>query len=198
MSKVIEKIELRYQEGNSDKVYKAAIEQVGNGHVVNFAYGRRGSALNSGTKTQSPVTLEEAQTIYGKLVKAKAAKGYRVFAGGSDTAISVANNAGEDTGLRPQLLNAIDDDTAEAYISHPDWCAQEKHDGHRILIRKSNGTVIAANRRGLAAACSESVIDALEPIQADFVIDGELVGDKYHCFDMLENRGANMRGLLNS
>jgi len=196
MSKIIESVELRYQEGNSDKVYKAAIESAGDGHVVNFAYGRRGSALNSGTKTQSPVSLENAQKIFGRLVKSKAAKGYRVFEGtGPDTAISVADNAGTDTGLRPQLLNAIDDDTAEAYINHPDWCAQEKHDGRRILIRKSNGAVTAANRRGLAVACPESVIEALEPMQAEFVIDGELVGDKFHCFDMLENREADMRCL---
>ncbi len=195
-SKVIQSIELRYKEGNSDKVYKASVEQVDGGYVVSFAYGRRGSALNTGTKTQVPVSYEEAQNVYNRLVKSKAAKGYRVFTGdGGTEVISVADNSGTDTGLRPQLLNAIDTETAEAYINHPDWCAQEKYDGRRILLRKSAGTVTAANRKGLTVACPAGVIAALEPVPTDFVIDGELVGDTYHCFDMLENRGSNMRVL---
>lgn len=195
MSKAIESVELRYQEGTSDKVYQASIESAGCGYVVNFAYGRRGAALNTGTKTQEPVTLDEAMSVYNKLVKSKTAKGYCVHTGTAGSAsICVADNAGEDTGLRPQLLNAVDAETAEAYIRHPSWCVQEKFDGRRMLIRKRSGIVTAANRRGLAVACPEAVAAALVSVQLDFVIDGELVGDKYHCFDMLEYR-SDMRGL---
>lgn len=53
-------IALEYREGSSDKVYRACIEQSGGGFVVNFAYGRRGATLNTGTKTQSPVKYAEA------------------------------------------------------------------------------------------------------------------------------------------
>ena len=44
-------ITLYYREGSSDKIYQVAIEEQNGGWVVHFAYGRRGSALTTGTKT---------------------------------------------------------------------------------------------------------------------------------------------------
>ena len=52
-----DRVTLYYREGSSDKVYQAAIEPAGDGFVVNFAYGRRGATLTTGTKTSSPVDL---------------------------------------------------------------------------------------------------------------------------------------------
>ena len=69
-------IVLYFKSGSSNKEYHASIEPSGTGYLVNFAYGRRGTALHTGTKTQSPVTLEKAEKIFDKLVKSKAAKGY--------------------------------------------------------------------------------------------------------------------------
>ena len=71
-----ERITLYYREGSSDKVYQAAIEPVGDQFVVNFAYGRRGTTLTTGTKTSSPVDYESAKKIHAKLVSEKKAKGY--------------------------------------------------------------------------------------------------------------------------
>ena len=45
-----QRITLYYREGSSDKVYEAIIEPQGEGFVVNFAYGRRGSTMSTGTK----------------------------------------------------------------------------------------------------------------------------------------------------
>ena len=45
----MESITLYFREGSSDKVYSASIDPKDGGHVVNFAYGRRGSTLNTGT-----------------------------------------------------------------------------------------------------------------------------------------------------
>ena len=67
---------LYYKEGSSDKIYQAALEQRETGYVVTFAYGRRGSTMNAGTKTSSPVAYDAAKSIYDKLVKEKLAKGY--------------------------------------------------------------------------------------------------------------------------
>ncbi len=75
-------IELVYREGSSDKVYRACVEAQGSGFLVNFAYGRRGATLNTGTKTQQPVPYDEAVEIYDKLVKSKTAKGYKLAGGG--------------------------------------------------------------------------------------------------------------------
>ena len=71
-----ERITLYYREGSSDKVYQASIEPQGELFVVNFAYGRRGSTMNTGTKTQTPMDYHSAKSIYDKLVREKKAKGY--------------------------------------------------------------------------------------------------------------------------
>ena len=194
-NEVIDSVELRFREGTSDKVYRASIERSGSGYAVNFAYGRRGSALNTGTKTQSPVSYAEAQGIYTKLVQSKTAKGYRVY-GSGDGAIPVADDAGRDTGLRPQLPNPISENEAAAFVTSGSWCVQEKYDGRRLLLRKSgDGTVTAANRKGLAVACPDAVAAALAPVPGPLTVDGELVGERFHAFDLLESPGGNRRGL---
>jgi len=191
---VIESVELRYQEGTSDKVYRASIESEGGGYVVNFAYGRRGAALNTGTKTQSPVSYANAQDTYRKLVQSKTAKGYRVFSGGGTHVIAVAHDAGRDTGLRPQLPNAITEAEAAAYLRGDGWCAQEKYDGRRLLVRRAgDGTLTAANRKGLAVACPDTVAAALADADTPFTVDGELVGDRFHAFDLLESHKGDLR-----
>jgi ATP-dependent DNA ligase len=194
MSQVIESIELRYQEGPSDKVYHASIESAGNGYVVNFAYGRRGSALNTGTKTPEALSLQAAESVYRKLVQSKTAKGYRVYSGGAERAIPVAQDQGRDTGLRPMLCNAVTDKEAEALLRGDMWCAQEKYDGRRMLVRKSaDGALTAANRKGQSVACPEPLAQALSGVKAPFTLDGELVGDRYWVFDLLENRCGDLR-----
>ena len=52
-----QRITLYYREGSSDKVYQASIEPQGDLFLVTFAFGRRGSTLSTGTKTQAPVDL---------------------------------------------------------------------------------------------------------------------------------------------
>jgi hypothetical protein len=76
----LENITLYYREGTSDKVYQCQIEQAGERFVVNFAYGRRGSTMNTGTKTNVPVEYADAKRIFDKLVKEKMAI-QRVMAG---------------------------------------------------------------------------------------------------------------------
>ena len=72
----LENITLYYKEGSSDKVYQCEIKQAGQRFLVNFAYGRKGSTLNTGTKTNVPVDYPSAQRIFEKLVKEKKSKGY--------------------------------------------------------------------------------------------------------------------------
>ena len=64
----LENITLYYREGSSDKIYQCQIEPAGERFVVNFAYGRRGSTLNTGTKTNVPVEYDNAKRIFDKLV----------------------------------------------------------------------------------------------------------------------------------
>ena len=207
------KIELWCHEGRSDKIYCVTVEESGGGYVVNFAYGRRGAALNTGTKTSAPVSHAEAVAIYLKLVESKIAKGYEAVGGsalaGADAGGSVgtvptvatvgtvlAESARIDTGLRPQLLNPIGEAEAEAYLSSPRWCVQEKYDGRRTLVRRTpEGGIVAANRKGQRIALSRAVESALGELPGAFVLDGELVGETYHVFDLLENADGDWRDM---
>jgi bifunctional non-homologous end joining protein LigD len=98
---------LYYQEGSSDKMYEVFIESKDDGCIVRFAYGRRGSALQIGIKTPAPVPAEEAVRIFDGLVKQKLAKGYRI--GESTRGYVSAGCEGEDSGIRCQLLNPVDE-----------------------------------------------------------------------------------------
>src|SRR6266704_4392371 len=109
-----ERITLYYREGASDKVYQAAIEPKGELFVVNFAFGRRGSTLSTGTKTSSPVDYETAKSAYDKLVREKTAKGYTP--GEDGTPYQHTDNEQRSTGLLPQLLNPIDENAVRQLI----------------------------------------------------------------------------------
>lgn len=191
-------IELEFREGTSDKVYRAAIEDADNGFVVNFACGRRGATLNTGTKTKQPVTFEQALRTYDRLVRSKTAKGYKPIDGaesGTGIGMTVTDREQRDTGLRPQLLNPVTEDEALTYIDDGRWCAQEKFDGRRMLIRKSGTEIVAANRNGLCVGFPQVFATQLAVKGGDFVIDGESVGDTFYAFDLLENAAGDRRHL---
>ena len=83
--RVIEQARLSFREGSSDKVYEIDLVEVASGqHVVNFRFGRRGTALRDGTKTPTPLPLAKARGIYDKLIAEKRAGGYRLAASGAE------------------------------------------------------------------------------------------------------------------
>ena len=135
---------LYFKEGSADKVYQATIEPNGSGFVVNFAFGRRGSTLNTGTKTQEPVDLASAEKLFEKLVREKMAKGYTE---GENSTPYATEQSKEYSGILPQLLNAIDEDELERYIASPEWVMQEKFDGKRLLLLKQGNSVRSEPRR---------------------------------------------------
>lgn len=75
--KLIKQTQLLFQDDRSDKVYEVDLCEVGvDRYVVNFRYGRRGSRLKEGTKTESPASLTQANQIFDQLVASKVKKGY--------------------------------------------------------------------------------------------------------------------------
>lgn len=50
----MEKTTLYCRQGSSEKVYQASILPQDGGYVVKFAYGRRGTTLPAGLRTQMP------------------------------------------------------------------------------------------------------------------------------------------------
>ncbi len=187
-----EQITLYYREGSSDKVYSAAIEPSGSGFIVTYSYGRRGSTMTTGTKTELPVGFDEAKRIYDKLVKEKTAKGYTP--GKDGTPYQHTEKADRVTGILPQLLNPIEESEVEQYLAGDRWWMQEKHDGCRILIRKHGNTVTAINRKGLTTCLPLPIAEAVQLLSVtDCLLDGEVVGDIYHAFDLLYAGGTDVR-----
>lgn len=190
-----QQIELFFQEGGSDKVYRAQIEERAGGWVVQFQYGRRGAALTAGSKTPAPVPYEKALAIYTKLVAEKQAKGYTPQEGGARFAGT--EKAGDSTGVACQLLNAVDEDVLESLLRDPRYVAQQKFDGERRLVRKTeDGEIFGINRLSLRVALPQSVTDvfAMLPYRS-LIVDGEIVGDRLFVFDLLELGGIDMKPL---
>jgi bifunctional non-homologous end joining protein LigD len=184
LSTTMKSTTLYYREGSSDKVYQAAIEPKNNLFIVTFAFGRRGTTLQTGVKTPTPVDLPTAERLFEKLVREKTSKGYTQIESSTpytqpDQAQSPATN------IRPQLLNAIDEAEASKLISSTGWCMQEKKDGRRLIIKKDGAAIHGINRRGLLCGLPSSLLYEIQKIEGDFIIDGEIVGEVFHAFDIL-------------
>jgi len=186
-----EQVTLYYREGSSDKVYQTSIEPDGESFVVNFAYGRRGSTLTTGTKTSSPVDYDTAKKIFVKLVSEKKAKGYTEGENGTP----YQHTDKQASGIMPQLLNPIEEADVERLLHDDDYCAQEKFDGRHLLIRKQDEHIEGINKKGLLVGLPETVSDDIRNLPGSFIPDGESIGDDYHVFDLLEWNGENLRPL---
>lgn len=181
---------LTYTNGTSDKEYRAWIEASGAGFVVNFAYGRRGGSLTTGAKTAAPVEFAAAVVVFEKLVKGKQAKGYTTAEDGTPYQHSVVDR--QVSGLLPQLLNVADEADAARMVSDPAWCLQEKMDGRRLMLRKSGDSVEAINKLGLVVGVCQPVVQAALELSGDFIIDGEIVGERFHAFDVISVGGNEL------
>lgn len=181
-----QEITLYYKEGTSDKVYSVFLRQSGNGWIVNAQWGRRGSTMQTQTKTNSPESYESAKKIYDNLVNSKMAKGYEP---GKDAPMYTSTSSGEskekrNSGIHPQLLNPISSEDLEKYMTDDSYGAQEKYDGKRILININNDGVFGINKKGLTVEIPEEISSSVKSL-IGIIIDGELVGDKYYVFDLL-------------
>jgi len=184
-----EKITLFYRQEKSDKIYKAELAEKNGLFVVNFAYGRRGSTLKTGTKTQSPIDYAKAKKIYEKLVASKAAKGY---VPDEDSSNYVYESDQIKTGIHCQLLNPVEEEELQQLMENKEWWAQEKMDGKRMLIQKTT-ELTAINRKGFSVGAPQSIMDSAAKSERTFIIDGEAIGDELFVFDLLSLDGENLK-----
>lgn len=186
-----QQISLVCTENGSDKVYHAQLtpSPCGTGWLVTAQYGRRNGTLNSGDKITSPAPFDVALKAYNKLVTSKIAKGYRAVGGGSSIKPMAAVEK-KDAGLRPQLLNAIEEQQLDGFLRDSSWYMQPKIDGERVMIDHEPGRApIGINRRGLERPLPVEVSEAMQTLSFACVVDGELVGDAYYAFDLLASSG---------
>jgi bifunctional non-homologous end joining protein LigD len=191
MSTQTESINLYYREGRSDKVYQVQLVNAPTGFVVNFQYGRRNSALQSGTKTAEPVPYAKAKQIYDGLVREKKSKGYTQ--GEDGTPYQGSDMAHQQSGILPALLNPIDEQEVERLIADDDWHLQRKMDGCRLMVRRNGETIEGIDRNGKFVALARVVEDAVRDLERDVLLDGEIVGCTYWAFDLLELDAFDLR-----
>lgn len=214
-------VTLYNQQGNSDKVYIIETVPAHGGFMVNFAYGRRGSTLKTGSKTASPVSETKAREIFNTLRGEKMAKGYyegaqlsgyvysTASAGTSSSRPAPTNtNPGgvpsQPTGINVQLLNPIDDAELNNFLIDDSFAAQEKFDGKRIALVLDGGEIYGVNRTGLRCGIPLTFATAVKGVAdlckrvfnteiLQIIIDGEGIGDNYFAFDLLELNGEDLR-----
>lgn len=189
----VKQMDLYYKDGGSDKVYHAQIEEKDGGYIVNFQYGKRNSTLATGCKTAAPVELAKAQAIFDKLKKEKEAKGYTT--GESGAIFQSQSLEDRTTGIYPQLPVAFkgeEEDLATLFASN-EWVMQEKIDGQHLITKKTGQNVLAINKKGLSTVMPQTIEDQLNAVLADAVFDGEIIGEKYYMYDLMEFGGEDLR-----
>jgi len=191
---------LSFRDGRSDKVYNIQVEASGSGYMVNYQYGRRGSALRSATFTKEPVSHYDAKEMYEAKVNEKVTEGYV----GSISPANSVNSApvemegsGRASGLSPMLLNAIDTPRLMQLMQDDNWLMQEKLDGRRQFVTRVGDTIGSGNRRGLTVPVEASVAEAVRSLKtkkpADFALDGELLGEgQFAPFDIVRYAGVDL------
>lgn len=179
---------LYFKDGASDKQYTATLL----GATVTFAWGRRGSTLQTDTKTLATDTA--ARNLYEKKLAEKVAKGYTP----GDDAPAMAAPARSDrrTDLpKPMLLNAITRDEVEVLLDSNEWLMQEKADGVRAIVRLNHTTDSAetASRTGLPVALTNEIVSELLKIfVCDAILDTEVCGDRIVLLDILEHNSKDL------
>jgi bifunctional non-homologous end joining protein LigD len=186
-------VKLYFKSGNSDKEYHLSIIKDQDSYSVQYSFGRRGSSLQTRLKNSSPLTLSEAEDLYHKTRLKQMREGYTEV--GTGELFSGTDKAGLTTDRIPQLLNAIDDYRLEELLVDDQYLMEEKFDGIRFLARVDleKQEVEGTNRKGIIIPVMEEVTDSLLMLERSCILDGELVGNIYHIFDILESENFDMK-----
>lgn len=198
----VKAVELFFQEGSSDKVYRAQIVKDGALYTVKCQWGRRGSTLQEGSKAVK-VALAVAEKKFESLVREKRNKGYEELTADVQPA-AVAPPEGQGSGSkaggprrarlgeRAQLLNPIEDDELEAFLADDAMIAQQKLDGQRVLAHVGE-ELLVTNRDGQKTAVDLEVFEGLSYLPHGTVVDGELLDGAYWLFDVLAVAGEDVK-----
>lgn len=209
-------ISLFCKNATSDKVYHVQVEKQNGGYVVNFSFGRRGNALQRGTKTPRPVDQQTAEAIFDKLVASKmnGPSAYKEMGGASAPAYQgIANEfipggkpknwheiqqqAVGRTEYPAELLEDLSEQEGEALVANDDYWLQTKFNGKRVQIKRDGRGVTSYNKLGAEIPTHPDVEKAILAVPTrSFFLDGELVDGKYFAFDILR-KGQDSLALWN-
>jgi bifunctional non-homologous end joining protein LigD len=194
--KETETIELYFRQGSSDKVYHLQLESVEEQWSVNAQWGRRGSALQSDTKVSS-VAYAEAKRVYDRIIREKTGKGYCIAQAttNGNTPISVGlPSVKEHSGHAPELLTPIEEPEALQFVQDASWWFQQKFDGRRLAVQKTDGQYSGINKLGQLIPIDSRLTKCLESVRAQtFLVDGEITDSQFHLWDLLDIDGTDLR-----
>jgi len=185
-------------EGSSDKFYNLHLRPEGDGWVVGYENGRRGSAPNPGLRTKNgPVSYEAALKVYRSVERSKLADGYTTQEDG--VAYAGTDKAGAVTGFQPQLLNEAEQEDILDLLDTGLWAWQIKHDGERRAVLATREARVYSNKLGLATGVTAPIDAAverlLEAAPEGFELDSEDMGTHLCVFDILAWNGTDLRTL---
>lgn len=88
----------------------------------------------------------------------------------------------------PMLAQSVDLSDLPRYIKDPQWVAQLKADGHRLIVSVDEGVVSVLNRQGQpkTTGISHKLMAEFEGFTTGlWLFDGELIGSQLVLFDMI-------------
>ena len=185
----IKSVRLFFQEGTSDKIYNVTLLEDAGAYSVHVAWGRRGSTPQEGHKAVR-VTRAKAERTFDRVVAEKRNKGYEEVGSGATTTSPAPKRA--IVGHAAQLLTAIDDDDLDQFMADDAMVAQQKLDGVRVIVHVAD-TLVATNRNGQPTQMARGALDGLEYLPKGTIIDGEVLGNAYWLFDVLQLGGTDVR-----
>ncbi len=191
-----ERAELFFQQGSSDKVYHLQLEGAQEQWSVQAQWGRRGSVLQSDVKV-SGTSYEEAKRVYDRILREKTGKGYQIAqatANGNE-AIAVGLPATkEHSGHTPELLTPIEEPEALLLAQDASWWFQQKFDGRRLAVQKSEGKYSGINKLGQIIPIDPRLAESLDRVQAQgFLADGEITDSHFYIWDLLSVNDTDLR-----
>jgi bifunctional non-homologous end joining protein LigD len=81
---------------------------------------------------------------------------------------------------------------AHPYLNNEHWGMQQKVDGFRMLLACGD-SIKTYNRKGDHLDCPQAIIDYFSIFTTHWVFDGELLGEVYYVFDLLEIPTGDIR-----
>jgi bifunctional non-homologous end joining protein LigD len=199
----IKSVRLQYSDlalgGSSHKEYRLFLEKKDGGYVVNYENGRIGDTLHPGTRTVTPLPLEEAEQKYNSILAGKLKDGYSLVKNGTvaeapSSPLPVAPMTNR-TPFPVSKLAEINEEDAGTYVKSLGYYMQPKIDGQRRQLRYANGVYTGYNKLGNPVPVSQALAADLALLKLQsFFLDGEIVGDDYIAFDIFMANGKEVSG----
>lgn len=189
-------VEMHNTNGSSNKSYEIWLVAEQAGYRVKARYGPIGRVSQTNVKTKTPVPLNEAMRIADELEAEKRKGGYRVV---SRSANQTPNTQPTASAAAPEpawehplmLLTEAEPAHIPLLIANDAYWMQEKHDGERRPVCRTSDHLIAANKSRNVTDLGDTLAEAFCRIPAEFIIDGEQIGNEYWAFDLLGLNGRD-------